>query len=76
MLTGDKLETALCIAKSLHLVDGASHNVFEFARCTNRIDANAEINRLNSEGSNMVLIIEGDNFEVINFLSVKKILNY
>lgn len=67
MLTGDKLETALCIAKSLHLVNGAGQGIFEFAQCVSRIDTHAEINRLNAEGPGVALIIEGDSLEVIIF---------
>nr|XP_049697704.1 probable phospholipid-transporting ATPase IIB isoform X1 [Helicoverpa armigera] len=62
MLTGDKLETALCIARSLQL-GGGTH--WHTARsCSSRRDAHALLSALSSAGDDMDLIIEGETLEV------------
>ncbi|KAJ8735070.1 hypothetical protein PYW08_014320 [Mythimna loreyi] len=62
MLTGDKLETALCIARSLQLGGGGGWHT---ARdCRTRRDAHALLNALNDAHDNMDLIIEGETLEV------------
>ena len=43
MLTGDKLETATCIAKSSRLVS-KNHNIHVFKTVSNRIEAHQELN--------------------------------
>lgn len=63
MLTGDKLETALCIARSLQLGGGAGWHT---ARdCSSRRDAHALLQALHSADEDMDLIIEGETLEVI-----------
>ncbi|KAL0849800.1 hypothetical protein ABMA28_011743 [Loxostege sticticalis] len=61
MLTGDKLETALCIARSLHLGGGA--NWFTASTCTSRRDAYALLQALTEHTEDMDLIIEGETLE-------------
>ncbi|XP_045450941.1 probable phospholipid-transporting ATPase IIB [Melitaea cinxia] len=62
MLTGDKLETALCIARSLQLGGGARW--LAAPECTSRRDAYALLTSLagNAEGTD--LIVEGETLEV------------
>lgn len=61
MLTGDKLETALCIARSLQLGGGAEWRV---ARdCSSRLHAHTLLLAL-ADQPNMDLIIEGETLEV------------
>lgn len=62
MLTGDKLETALCIARSLHLGGGSG---WHSARgCTTRRDAYQLLQTLTNSDEQMDLIIEGETLEV------------
>lgn len=62
MLTGDKLETALCIARSLQLGGGESwYTAYE---CTSRRHAYELLHTLHSAVDNMDLIIEGETLEV------------
>lgn len=61
MLTGDKLETALCIARSLHLGGGTNWHVAN--ECASRRDAHQLLQELvNSEATDF--IIEGETLEV------------
>ncbi|XP_075980773.1 putative phospholipid-transporting ATPase IIB [Anticarsia gemmatalis] len=62
MLTGDKLETALCIARSLQLGGGAQWRVA--AECTSRRDALRLLQTLSAADNDMDLIIEGETLEV------------
>ncbi|XP_048481899.1 probable phospholipid-transporting ATPase IIB [Plutella xylostella] len=61
MLTGDKLETALCIARSLHFGGGGGWRVA--AECAGRRGAHRLLETLD-DGENMDLILEGDTLEV------------
>ncbi|XP_073961977.1 LOW QUALITY PROTEIN: probable phospholipid-transporting ATPase IIB [Choristoneura fumiferana] len=62
MLTGDKLETALCIARSLQLGGGAGWRAAR--ECTARGDALALLQDLAAAGDHPDLIIEGETLEV------------
>ncbi|KAI5635830.1 e1-E2 ATPase domain-containing protein [Phthorimaea operculella] len=61
MLTGDKLETALCIARSLHLGGGTAWHVAD--QCTSRRDAYTLLQSLSGTDDNTDLIIEGETLE-------------
>ncbi|XP_047507080.1 probable phospholipid-transporting ATPase IIB [Pieris napi] len=61
MLTGDKLETALCIARSLHL--GGGSRWMTAAECRSRTDAHRLLNALRS-AHDTDLILEGETLEV------------
>ncbi|KAJ0181431.1 hypothetical protein K1T71_003516 [Dendrolimus kikuchii] len=62
MLTGDKLETALCIARSLHL--GGASGWHSARGCTTRRDAYELLQTLTNSEEQMDLIIEGETLEV------------
>ncbi|XP_072935596.1 probable phospholipid-transporting ATPase IIB [Epargyreus clarus] len=62
MLTGDKLETALCIARSLHLGGGARWLVAP--DCGSRRDAYALLHSLEQADDRTDLVIEGETLEV------------
>ncbi|XP_077446795.1 putative phospholipid-transporting ATPase IIB isoform X3 [Stigmatopora argus] len=62
MLTGDKLETATCIAKSSHLVS-RSQDVHLFRPVTNRGEAHLELNAFRRK-HDCALVISGDSLEV------------
>ncbi|KOB71789.1 putative cation-transporting atpase [Operophtera brumata] len=62
MLTGDKLETALCIARSLHLGGGTAW--LTARACVDRRDAYALLESLRRADSTTDLIIEGETLEV------------
>ncbi|XP_049887744.1 probable phospholipid-transporting ATPase IIB [Pectinophora gossypiella] len=62
MLTGDKLETALCIARSLQLGGGTSWHVAQ--ECTSRRDAHALLQALQAGDDAMDLIVEGETLQV------------
>ncbi|XP_061721077.1 probable phospholipid-transporting ATPase IIB isoform X2 [Cydia pomonella] len=61
MLTGDKLETALCIARSLHL--GGGSRWFVAPECSSRRDAHALLRGL-AAAADQDLIIEGETLEM------------
>ncbi|CAB3221059.1 unnamed protein product [Arctia plantaginis] len=64
MLTGDKLETALCIARSLQLGGGAGWHCAAAERpCTSRHHAYLLLQQLTVAGDDMDLIIEGETLE-------------
>jgi phospholipid-translocating ATPase len=63
MLTGDKLETATCIAKSSRLVS-RSQNMHVFRTVTNRAEAHQELNSFRRK-QDAALVIKGDSLEVI-----------
>ncbi|XP_047552213.1 probable phospholipid-transporting ATPase IIB isoform X4 [Lutra lutra] len=62
MLTGDKLETATCIAKSSHLVS-RSQDIHVFRPVTNRGEAHLELNAFRRK-HDCALVISGDSLEV------------
>uniref|UniRef100_A0A8B9HVU4 Phospholipid-transporting ATPase n=1 Tax=Astyanax mexicanus TaxID=7994 RepID=A0A8B9HVU4_ASTMX len=62
MLTGDKLETATCIAKSSHLVS-RSQDIHVFRPVSNRGEAHLELNAFRRK-HDCALVISGDSLEV------------
>ncbi|XP_074060175.1 putative phospholipid-transporting ATPase IIB isoform X3 [Macrotis lagotis] len=62
MLTGDKLETATCIAKSSHLVS-RTQDIHIFRPVTNRGEAHLELNAFRRK-HDCALVITGDSLEV------------
>lgn len=62
MLTGDKLETALCIARSLHLGGGSAW--LAAPECSSRRDAYQLLEALRRTDGRTDLIIEGETLEV------------
>ncbi|CAI4223113.1 unnamed protein product [Auanema sp. JU1783] len=62
MLTGDKLETAICIAKSSGLFS-RTDNVHVFGPVQNRTDAHAELNALRRK-SDVALVMQGSALNV------------
>ncbi|KAK3086037.1 hypothetical protein FSP39_012460 [Pinctada imbricata] len=62
MLTGDKLETAICIAKSSKLVS-RTQDIHTFGVVTGRTEAHLELNALRRKQEN-ALIITGNSLEV------------
>ncbi|XP_008329322.1 putative phospholipid-transporting ATPase IIB [Cynoglossus semilaevis] len=62
MLTGDKLETATCIAKSSHLVS-RSQDIHVFKPVSNRGEAHLELNAFRRK-HDCALVISGDSLEV------------
>ncbi|XP_041723398.1 LOW QUALITY PROTEIN: probable phospholipid-transporting ATPase IIB [Coregonus clupeaformis] len=62
MLTGDKLETATCIAKSSHLVS-RSQDIHVFRSVSNRGEAHLELNAFRRK-HDCALVISGNSLEV------------
>ncbi|XP_059477594.1 probable phospholipid-transporting ATPase IIB isoform X2 [Neocloeon triangulifer] len=62
MLTGDKLETATCIAKSSRLVS-RTQGLHVFRNVTNRTEAHLELNAFRKK-QDSALVISGDSLEV------------
>ncbi|XP_039593639.1 probable phospholipid-transporting ATPase IIB isoform X2 [Polypterus senegalus] len=62
MLTGDKLETATCIAKSSHLVS-RNQDIHIFRPVSNRSEAHLELNAFRRK-HDCALVISGDSLEV------------
>ncbi|XP_054527786.1 probable phospholipid-transporting ATPase IIB isoform X11 [Pan troglodytes] len=62
MLTGDKLETATCIAKSSHLVS-RTQDIHIFRQVTSRGEAHLELNAFRRK-HDCALVISGDSLEV------------
>ncbi|XP_052011219.1 probable phospholipid-transporting ATPase IIB isoform X5 [Apodemus sylvaticus] len=62
MLTGDKLETATCIAKSSHLVS-RTQDIHVFRPVSNRGEAHLELNAFRRK-HDCALVISGDSLEV------------
>lgn len=62
MLTGDKLETATCIAKSARLVS-RTQSIYTFKTVRNRAEALAELNAFRRR-TDVALIITGSSLEV------------
>lgn len=67
MLTGDKLETATCIAKSSHLVKYSRHetgsDIHVLKNVSTRTDAHLELNQLRRK-QGCALIISGESLEI------------
>ena len=68
MLTGDKLETATCIAKSSKLVS-RTQDIYTFKKVTGRTEAHLELNNLRRKQDN-ALIITGDCLQVSKGIDV------
>lgn len=68
MLTGDKLETATCIAKSSQLV-ARDQNIHVFKGVTSRSEAHQELNAFRRK-QDAALVIKGDSLEVTIFPSL------
>ncbi|CAF0965236.1 unnamed protein product [Adineta steineri] len=62
MLTGDKLETATCIAKSSKLI-GRDHDIYTFKQVTTREDCLQELNMFRRK-TDACLIITGDTLQI------------
>lgn len=62
MLTGDKLETAVCIAKSSHLV-GRNQNIHVLKSVLTRTDAHLELNQFRRK-QDCALVVSGESLEV------------
>ena len=62
MLTGDKLETATCIAKSSKLI-GRDHDIYTFKQVTSREDCLQELNIFRRK-TDACLIITGDTLQI------------
>ena len=62
MLTGDKLETATCIAKSSHLVS-RTQAIHTFRPVSDRAEAHLELNAFRRKGD-AALVITGESLEV------------
>ncbi len=62
MLTGDKLETATCIAKSSKLI-GRNDDIYTFKQITSREECLQEINVFRRK-NNACLILTGDTFQI------------
>lgn len=65
MLTGDKLETAICIAKSSGLLS-RSQNIFIFQDVLNRSEARDQLNNLNRKREH-ALVITGKSLKVKHY---------
>jgi phospholipid-translocating ATPase len=65
MLTGDKLETATCIAKSSRLVS-RTQGLHVFKSVVTRTDAHLELNTFRKK-QDCALVISGDSLEVSNY---------
>jgi phospholipid-translocating ATPase len=63
MLTGDKLETATCIAKSSRLVS-RTQELYVFAPVQTRQDAHNQLNLFRKK-QDTALVITGDSLEVV-----------
>lgn len=62
MLTGDKLETATCIAKSSHLV-GRNQNLHILKSVQTRTDAHLELNQFRRK-QDCALVVSGESLEI------------
>ena len=68
MLTGDKLETATCIAKSSRLV-ARTQAIHVFKGVTTRAEAHQELNAFRRK-QDAALVIKGESLEVQNYLRI------
>lgn len=73
MLTGDKLETATCIAKSSHLV-GRNQGLHVIKSVLSRTDAHLELNQFRRKQDSACLVVSGESLEVNIFVSFLSIL--
>ena len=55
MLTGDKMETAICIAQSSLLVS-KTQGIFQFKDCENRTDVHLELNAFRKKEDHALVI--------------------
>lgn len=62
MLTGDKLETAICIAQSSRLVP-RTQNIHVFGNASTRTDTHQELNAFRRK-TDSALIIRGESLEL------------
>ena len=62
MLTGDKLETAICIGKSSKLV-AKTQQIFVFKQVFSRTEVHAELNAFRKR-NDCALVIRGDSLVV------------
>lgn len=62
MLTGDKLETAQCIAKSSHLV-GSNQQIHVLRNVLSRTDAHLQLSQFRRE-ADCALVVSGESLEV------------
>ena len=75
MLTGDKLETATCIAKSSRLVS-RSQSIFTFKTVKTRAEAHEELNAFRRR-SDTALIITGSSLDVSYYYQlIISLINY
>lgn len=70
MLTGDKLETATCIAKSSRLVS-RTQDLYVFAPVATRTEAHQQLNTFRKK-QDCALVITGDSLEVKLFVFIKR----
>jgi len=63
MLTGDKMETAICIAQSSRLV-AKTQSIYQFKLVTNRAEAHLELNSFRRKCDH-ALVIKGDSLETV-----------
>lgn len=70
MLTGDKLETATCIAKSSRLVS-RTQDLYIFAPVATRTEAHQQLNTFRKK-QDCALVITGDSLEVIIGFFIKE----
>jgi len=71
MLTGDKLETATCIAKSSRLV-ARTQAVHTFRPVSDRAEAHLELNAFRRKGD-AALVITGESLEVRHMILLRAV---
>lgn len=72
MLTGDKLETATCIAKSSKLIS-RNMDIYTFKRVDTRDEAHLELNALRRKNDS-ALIISGDSVQVKPYENLRELV--
>ena len=68
MLTGDKMETAVCIAQSSRLVS-KTQSIYQFKPVNSRAEAHLELNQFRRKNDH-ALIIKGESLEVYRGFSI------
>lgn len=63
MLTGDKMETAICIAQSSRLV-AKTQSIYQFKPVSNRSEAHLELNSFRRKNDH-ALVVKGDSLEMV-----------